>query len=271
MDDGKRAESLPGADLSHESSRRHALIPRILTAKNWRSPARRGFTARRCGWKAPGGGRHLLLHRNAPQTTRDPEDLSALEAAEIAAQRALVTGNVVLEDGSGLLAANFEPRVVENGGWEAVRTGLRAPRAAGLWVGGKYGAGRYRAGSRGDRRRSGRCPGSAYGRAGLGANGAYVVANGLLDVFVTGEAVTPRAVTTALTPRRAAAGSEPGRQCRTLALTRTKRCPAGTVPCGGKVIKHEGEKSECPRDRRTRSSLGPRDMCTPGTAITPPP
>ena len=35
----------------------------------------------------------------APQTTRDPEDLSAQEAAEIAAQRALVAGNVVLEDG----------------------------------------------------------------------------------------------------------------------------------------------------------------------------
>ena len=128
----------------------------------------------------------------APQTTRDPEDLSAQEAMEIAARRALVTGNVVLKDGLGLLAANFEPRVVENGAWgrlfalayehaEQPAFGLGANTALVVTERGAEVIGEEAVVAL-DLRTAARD---------LGENGAYVVANGLLDVFVAGETAAP--------------------------------------------------------------------------------
>ncbi len=137
----------------------------------------------------------------APQTTRDPEDLSAQEAAEIAARRALLPGNVVLQDGLGLLAANFEPRVVENGAWgrlfalayehhEQPAFGLGANTALVVTERGAEVIGEEAVIAL-DLRTAARD---------LGDNGAYVVANGLLDVFVAGEVVGPRAVNAAGLP-----------------------------------------------------------------------
>ncbi|MFN8469943.1 MAG: cyanophycinase [Caldilineaceae bacterium] len=137
----------------------------------------------------------------APQTTRDPEDLSAQEAAKIAARRALVVGNVALEDGCGLLAANFEPCVVEHGAWgrlfalayehhEQPAFGLGANTALVLTAGGAKVIGEEAVVAL-DLRTAARD---------LGSNGAYVVANGLLDVFVEGETVEPRAASAACLP-----------------------------------------------------------------------
>ena len=128
----------------------------------------------------------------APQTTRDPEELSAQEAMEIAARRALVTGNVVLKDGLGLLAANFESRVVENGAWgrlfalayehaEQPAFGLGANTALVVTERGAEVIGEEAVVAL-DLRTAARD---------LGENGAYVVANGLLDVFVAGETAAP--------------------------------------------------------------------------------
>jgi len=131
----------------------------------------------------------------APQTTRDPEDLSAQEAAEIAAQRALVAGNVALEDACSLLAANFEPCVVEHGAWgrlfalayehyEQPAFGLGANTALVLTERGAEVIGEEAVVAL-DLRTAARD---------LGSNGAYIVANGLLDVFAAGDAVKPIAI-----------------------------------------------------------------------------
>ncbi len=131
----------------------------------------------------------------APQTTCDPEDLSAQEAAEIAARRALVAGNVVPERGVGLVAANFEPHAVENGAWGrlfALAYDHPGQPAFGLGANTTVVLTPGRAEVMGDEavvaldlRTAARD---------LGDNGAYVVANGLLDVFVAGDAVEPQAV-----------------------------------------------------------------------------
>ncbi len=128
----------------------------------------------------------------APQTTRDPEDLSAQEAAEIAARRALVVGNVTMADGCGLLAANFEPCVVEHGSWgrlfalayehhEQPAFGLGANTALVLTEQGAKVIGEEAVVAL-DLRTAARD---------LGSNGAYIVANGLLDIFAAGDVVKP--------------------------------------------------------------------------------
>jgi hypothetical protein len=128
----------------------------------------------------------------APQTTHDPEDLSAQEAAEIAARRALVAGNVALANGCGLLAANFEPCVVEHGAWgrlfalayehhEQPAFGLGANTALVLTARGAEVIGEEAVVAL-DLRTAAR---------GLGSNGAYIVANGLLDIFAAGDVVKP--------------------------------------------------------------------------------
>ena len=128
----------------------------------------------------------------APQTTRDPEDLSAQESAKIAAQRALVAANVAQEDGCGLLPANFEPCVVEHGAWgrlfalayehhEQPAFGLGTNTALVLTAQGAEVIGEEAVVAL-DLRTAARA---------LGSNGAYIVANGLLDVFAAGDAVNP--------------------------------------------------------------------------------
>lgn len=125
-----------------------------------------------------------------PQTTRDPEDLSAEEAADIAARRALIAGNVVLEKGAGLLEVNFEPCTVENGAWgrlfalayehaDQPAVGLGANTALVLTPAGAEVMGEEAVVAL-DLRTAARD---------LGGNGAYVVANAWLDVFVEGDVV----------------------------------------------------------------------------------
>ncbi len=143
----------------------------------------------------------------APQTTRDPEDLSAQEAAEIAAQRALVAGSVALEDGFGLLPVTFEPCVVENGAWgrlfalayehaEQPVFGLGMNTALVLTQQGAAVIGEEAVVAL-DLRTATRD---------LGDNNAYVIANGLLDVFAAGDTVEPRGIGAACYPSQRCSG-----------------------------------------------------------------
>ncbi len=198
MDEGKRADIALGAAIALSAREPQDIDYQKLAVA--REAWLHGAPLWLEGAYAAAAGTHYCTGA-APQTTRDPEDLSALEAAEIAARRALVTGNVVLKEGFGLLPANFEPRVVENGAWgrlfalayehhEQPAFGLGTNTALVVTERGAEVIGEEAVIAL-DLRTAARD---------LGANGAYVVANGLLDVFVTGEAVTPRAVDAAGLP-----------------------------------------------------------------------
>jgi hypothetical protein len=124
----------------------------------------------------------------APQTSCDPEDLSAQEAAEIAARRAPMYGCVQVERGLGLLGVNIEPRMVEDGGWnrlftlayehqdrQALAIGANTTllvSPTGVEVLGEESVVAL------DLRRA---------TLDLGLNQAFVIANGLLDVYAPGE------------------------------------------------------------------------------------
>ncbi len=198
MDEGKRADIALGAVIVLCARDPQEIdYPKLTVAREaWLHGAPLWLE----GAYAAAAGAHYCTG-TAPQTTRDPEDITAQESAEIAARRALATGNVGMEDGLGLLAANFEPRVVENGAWgrlfalayehhELPAFGLGANTALVVTERSAKVIGEEAVVAL-DLRTAARD---------LGANGAYVVANGLLDVFVTGEAVTPSAVDAAGLP-----------------------------------------------------------------------
>ena len=191
MDDGKRAEFAAGATIALSARDPQEIDCQKLAVA--REAWLHGAPLWLEGAYAAAAGAYYCAAA-APQTTRDPEDLSAQEAAEIAARRALVTENVELRDGLGLLAANFEPRVVENGAWgrlfalayehaEQPAFGLGANTALVITEVGAEVIGEEAVIAL-DLRMAARD---------LGDNGAYVVANGLLDVFVPGEAAAPHA------------------------------------------------------------------------------
>jgi cyanophycinase len=144
------------------------------------------------------GAHHCAGH--APQTACEPEHLPAAEAAVIAARRAVLRGNVQMEDGLGLLPFNIEPRVVENAGWgrlfalacehtdqPALGIGINTTLMVGAGGGEVLGAEAVIALDL----RAATCT--------VAPNGAYVVANGLLDVFAPGEKVQPQVHDSTLT------------------------------------------------------------------------
>jgi cyanophycinase len=124
----------------------------------------------------------------AAQTSCDPEDLPAQEAAEIAAKRALLQGYVRLETGLGLLGVNIEPHMVEDGGWNRLFTLAYEHRdREALAVGANTTLLVSHNGAEVLGEESVVALDLRRATLDLGLNGAFVVANGLLDVYAPGE------------------------------------------------------------------------------------
>jgi hypothetical protein len=130
-----------------------------------------------------------------PQTAGDPERLNAQDAAQIAAQRALIKGNVLLQPGLGLLPACFEPRVLEQAGWArlfALAYEHPVEPAFALGANTTLTITENRAEVIGEESIIALDLRNAVRAA--GDNRAYVIANGLLDVYAPGERVEPEMV-----------------------------------------------------------------------------
>jgi cyanophycinase len=150
------------------------------------------------GAAAAQAGAHFCVGA-APQTLGDPETLTADEAAQIAAERALLRGNVAVGKGLALLPAAFEPRVLENSAWGRLTALAYAhPEQPAFALGANTTLILTEEGAQ------------AWGSEAVialdlraatlaeGENGALVVANALLDVFAPGECVTPQGFTPAV-------------------------------------------------------------------------
>jgi hypothetical protein len=139
------------------------------------------------GAAAAMAGVHCCAGR-APQTSCDPEDLSAQESAEIASRRALLQGRVRLERGLGLLGVNIEPRMVEDGGWNRLFTlAYEHQDRQALAIGANTTLLVSRMGVEVLGEESLVALDLRRATLNLGLNQAFVVANGLLDVYAPGE------------------------------------------------------------------------------------
>ena len=128
-----------------------------------------------------------------PQTAGDPERLNAHDAAQIAAQRALIKGNVLLQPGLGLLPACFEPRVLEYSGWARLfALAYEHPVEPAFALGANTTLAITENGAEVIGEESIIALDLRKAVRAAGDNRAYIVANGLLDVYAPGEKVEPQ-------------------------------------------------------------------------------
>jgi hypothetical protein len=139
----------------------------------------------------------------APRTAGDPEDLGASEAAQIASARAVLADSVPLTRGLGLLPVGIEPRVLEDAGWNRLFSLAYAhPVQPAFGIGSGTTLVVTAAGARVLGSESVLSLDLRLAARTRARNGAYVVANGLLDVFAPGDDVSPVAAPAGLVSLR---------------------------------------------------------------------
>jgi cyanophycinase len=129
----------------------------------------------------------------AAQTTRAPEHLTAQESVQIAAQRALIDGNVQPQPGLGLLPVSFEPRMLENSAWGRLfALAFKQASEPVFALGANTTLAVTDAGAEVLGEESVIALDLRTASRALGDNRGYVIANGLLDVYAPGERVEPQ-------------------------------------------------------------------------------